>query len=276
MRALLYTADQCALTPEQATFVGLFSAQLVLLVLRSQDRDLQSHVSLAADSLTVVATVCALGILVLNYERCHRPSTALSIYVSASGIMSIARTRTLWLISSSNNAPLSATACVIFFALAALGVEFTGRKQKSTLKSCRPAPEHHSGFWSRTTFTWLWPLYRMGYSKIIYLDDLFALDTKIDSAQVHQDLVQSMQSSAGPLQGRFGLLIATSQAFAGSALSGALPRLCLTFFTFCQPFLLSKTVDWVGQVEPERAHGNGLIVAWTVILLGIAVSTAVS
>ncbi|SMR46130.1 unnamed protein product [Zymoseptoria tritici ST99CH_1E4] len=115
----------------------------------------------------------------------------------------------------------------------------------------------------------------MGYSKIIYLDDLFALDTKIDSAQVHQDLVQSMQSSAGPLQGRFGLLIATSQAFAGSALSGALPRLCLTFFTFCQPFLLSKTVDWVGQVEPERAHGNGLIVAWTVILLGIAVSKSV-
>lgn len=60
--------------------------------------------------------------------------------------------------------------------------------------------------------------------------------------------------------------------------SAILPRLCLTGFTFAQPFLLTRLVGFVSEPNGPLSHsyGSGLIVAAMIIYLGLAITTASS
>lgn len=50
-----------------------------------------------------------------------------------------------------------------------------------------------------------------------------------------------------------------------------LPRLCMTAFTFAQPFLVNTTIKYVSEKNANVYHGKGLIGAWALVYLGIAV-----
>jgi ATP-binding cassette, subfamily C (CFTR/MRP), member 1 len=73
-------------------------------------------------------------------------------------------------------------------------------------------------------------------------------------------------------QERHSLLRACFRAYLLSFLSAVIPRLCLTGFTFAQPFLVNTTVTYVGQEVQDREYGNALIGGWVIVYLGIAVS----
>lgn len=53
--------------------------------------------------------------------------------------------------------------------------------------------------------------------------------------------------------------------------SAVLPRLCLTALTFAQPFLINTTVNYMSQKGAQGAYGKGLIGAWALVYLGLAV-----
>lgn len=46
----------------------------------------------------------------------------------------------------------------------------------------------------------------------------------------------------------------------------------MTVFTFAQPFLVTTTIRFVEKKNPDINHGKGLIGAWALVYLGIAVS----
>ena len=75
-------------------------------------------------------------------------------------------------------------------------------------------------------------------------------------------------------QGRYNLLRACFHSYRSSFLSAIIPRLCLTAFTFSQPFLIDTTVSFVGQTERNKDYGKGLIGAWALVFVGMAVSEA--
>lgn len=52
-------------------------------------------------------------------------------------------------------------------------------------------PEEHSGFWNRTTFTWLAATFRIGYAKVISVADLPGLDPKLESRTLHARLAST-------------------------------------------------------------------------------------
>lgn len=58
-------------------------------------------------------------------------------------------------------------------------------------------------------------------------------------------------------------------------LAPVIPRLCLTVFTFAQPFLINSTVTFVSNGNPDVSYGRGLIGAWALVYLGITVSNSV-
>jgi len=60
--------------------------------------------------------------------------------------------------------------------------------------------------------------------------------------------------------------------------SAFLPRLCMTGFTFAQPFLLTRVVSFVSEANDplSQNYGYGLIVATMLIYLGLAITTAKS
>ena len=57
-------------------------------------------------------------------------------------------------------------------------------------------------------------------------------------------------------------------------MSIAFPRLCLIAFNFCQPFLISRTLDWSIEDINDQTYsiGYGLIGAYLLVFVGIAVS----
>ena len=71
---------------------------------------------------------------------------------------------------------------------------------------------------------------------------------------------------------RHSLLRACLSSFKSSLWSAVLPRLCLTAFTFFQPFLLNDTVALVDSKSSNVEYGKALIGAWALTLMGIAVS----
>ncbi|KAF4921761.1 ABC transporter atnG [Colletotrichum viniferum] len=76
-------------------------------------------------------------------------------------------------------------------------------------------------------------------------------------------------------QSKNSLLRACIKSYFLSFLSPVIPRLCLSVFTFAQPFLINTTVSFVGQEKPDANFGKGLIGAWALVYLGIAVSTSI-
>ncbi|KAJ5765749.1 hypothetical protein N7520_005308 [Penicillium odoratum] len=77
------------------------------------------------------------------------------------------------------------------------------------------------------------------------------------------------------VKGKHRLMKAVFRAYLGSTVSGIFPRLILGGFTFCQPFLITATVDYfTGEAEPKE-YGQALVGAFLLVYLGIAISTAV-
>lgn len=74
--------------------------------------------------------------------------------------------------------------------------------------------------------------------------------------------------------GRYTLLLAVLRALGLYFLAPVVPRLCLTGFTFAQPFLASATIDYIGDTSASRNAGYGLIGAACLVYGGIAVCTA--
>jgi ATP-binding cassette, subfamily C (CFTR/MRP), member 1 len=75
-------------------------------------------------------------------------------------------------------------------------------------------------------------------------------------------------------QARHAFLFAVLKTFRWQILAGVFPRLCMTAFNFTQPFLMNTLLNWLGQENTgvKRNDGYGLIGAYALVFLGIAVS----
>lgn len=72
--------------------------------------------------------------------------------------------------------------------------------------------------------------------------------------------------------GRFGLLVQTLRCLGLYAFVPVLPRLCLTGFTFAQPFLASSLISYLENPEEATENqGYGLIGASFLVYTGVAV-----
>lgn len=279
------------MTIAQAALAGTFTAQVILLVLRSQKTEVQTSASLAADVLPIVGTAGAAWLSYIDHQRSLRPSTLLTLYLSALVILDIPRVRTLWLMGGANGEAAAMAVTLILTAVALLLESTEKRSSVAEGEKRFRAPEEYSGFWTRTVFAWLVATFRAGYSKVLVQDDLPILDTRLQSSVLREKLVRtcakckhlchSMQLVTTRLtnqpyvddhRARYSLLKACFHANLFSFLSAIPPRLCRTVFYFTQPLLINTTVSYVGDASADIVFGRALIGAWALVFLGIAVT----
>ncbi|EQB45580.1 ABC transporter [Colletotrichum gloeosporioides Cg-14] len=243
-QATAFAVRSWLLLAKLVILAALLASHLAFLALRSQTPNFQTSASVAADVLILIAILTIGPISLLTHQRSPRPSTLLSIYLSASTILGIARVRTAWLLGQQVPVPALATA-VLVFMIALLIVESIASKKRQSepelSHSKLPTPEQTSGFWARTCFWWLAHTFSLGYSRVLSLVDLPNLDIVLESRHLHRDLSIAWNS----------------------------------MFTFAQPFLINTTVSFVGQEKPDNNFGKGLIGAWALVYLGIAVSNSI-
>ncbi|KAJ5939096.1 ABC transporter [Penicillium verhagenii] len=277
---VVYSLNSKLLSCKLIAFLGAFIAQLILLSIRVRSEAIKSESSLAADILCTIS-IFAAGILsFLSHQRSERPLTVLNLYLSASVLFGVIKARTLWLLASRTEDPSGAITMTMLVALfmALLSLESVSGTTKKTIaaiptKTYPTAPEQHSSFWSRTSFSWLVSTFRSGYAKILILDDLPPLDTNLQSHTMCEKVIIKWDRYDHKRPN--SLLRACVHAHLASFLSPIIPRLFITGFTFAQPFLINATLDFIDQKQRDVNYAKGLVGAWALVYLGLAASNSI-
>ncbi|KAF4972333.1 hypothetical protein FZEAL_9615 [Fusarium zealandicum] len=250
----------------------LIGSQVGFLILFTQSSAVTTTASLPAAALSLVASIGIIGLSYLEHVYSYRPSTVLNLFLLFSVLFDGTRTRTLWL--QGYNRPIACAAlAATVLKVAMLAVEMIEKRAFLRPQYRQLPPEVTSGVLSQWLFWWQLPLFRDGYSKKLEIDTLFSLSKHFKSSYL-QNLLGARWAKASK-KGDHALLLAVLTTLKGPILSIVFPRLCFIGFTFCQPLLISATLDWAETESNSESinAGYGLIGAWFLVFVGIAVST---
>ncbi|PMD29625.1 hypothetical protein L207DRAFT_615485 [Hyaloscypha variabilis F] len=231
----------------------------------------KTQASVPSAVLTLVGYLALPILSYVEHVKSGRPSSLISGYLLVSLLCDMTRTRTLWLRDEGKIASdFTAGVAVKFVLLLLEAVE----KRRILLPSYKSYPfEATSGIFSRCFFCWLSPLFRRGLSKTLSLDDLYRLDKHLLSGYLDHLLNNAWLKV--PTRSSHALFWATLRTLRLPLLSAVAPRLSLTAFNFCQPFLLHRDIDLSQQpVDTNSTNaGYGLIGAYFLVYVGIAITT---
>ncbi|KAJ3486425.1 hypothetical protein NLG97_g6615 [Lecanicillium saksenae] len=241
--------------------------------------------STRATSTLVGAAVCqliaAIGMAALSHlehGRSPRPSILLTGYLLFTTVLDVARARTFWLASISQRETAIAAA---FTSLVAIKVCYFAteciQKEKWVQweNKERHSPEEVSGL-GLGVYAWVNSLFLQGYRTILSLDNLFPLDTAMKSQVLYSRFSQHIDGKA-LTKDKHALLKALARTLAMSLLLTVPPRLCVTGFTYSQPFFINALLAFLSG-DPEQTpnnYGYGLIGSSILIYGGMALSMAV-
>ncbi|GAT29334.1 ABC multidrug transporter [Aspergillus luchuensis] len=133
-------------------------------------------------------------------------------------------------------------------------------------------PEALAGIYNRSFFWWLNSLFRRGFSKVLGVDDLFALDKQLESKRLHRILKGVVAKDKE--NGGSSLLSACLKAFKWPILAVIPPRIMLAALNICQPLLLERSLSFSEQPKSTSTDniGYGLIGAYILVYVGLGVT----
>ncbi|RMI99793.1 hypothetical protein CDV36_015945 [Fusarium kuroshium] len=250
----------------------LIGSQIGFIILLTQSSAVITKASLPTAALSFVASIGLLGLSYVEHVYSYRPSTILNLFLLFSVLFDATRTRTLWL-QGYNRAPATAALVATVIKIAILVVETVEKRGFLRPQYRALPPEVTSGIFSHWAFWWQLPLFRAGYSKKLEIESMFPPAKHFKSLYL-QELVQTAWDKSPKKEGN-GLLLTVLSTLKGPILSIVFPRLCFIGFTFCQPFLISATLEWAEKDSDsdDMNQGYGLIGSWFIVYVGIAVTT---
>jgi ATP-binding cassette, subfamily C (CFTR/MRP), member 1 len=160
----------------------LFLCQTAFLAVRAVTPNLRTAASLTADILGLVSTLGACLLSWLDHYRSIRPSTLLAAYFSISSLLAVPRLRTLCLIPGAAGAAVT-FGLILGLNLLNLWLESLSKHEHllSPQKYAGLGSEPFSGLWKRIGYAWLLMTVRVGYAKILTVDDLPDLGLQVRS-----------------------------------------------------------------------------------------------
>ncbi|KAH8908368.1 multidrug resistance-like protein [Coniochaeta sp. PMI_546] len=254
--------------------VAVFAAfQLSLVAVWASQPPSLGHVrtvSLAASCVSFVASLLICGLSYTEHAKTPRPSVLLNAYLLASLVLDGAIVRSFWL------STLSTTLCGLFtasFVVKAAVLVLEAVEKGGFLGGRRaPSPEVMSGLYGRGLLWWMNPLLRDGFQRLLRPDDLYELDETMSAAVLHEGFWRAWTTVRPERKHR--LLLACLKTLKWPLLYGVFPRVLLLVFTICQPLVLGRFLTFLQEPSQNVSVGYGLIGAYGVVYLGIALSTA--
>jgi ABC-type multidrug transport system fused ATPase/permease subunit len=198
-------------------------------------------------------------------------------YLILTILFDIAQSRTLWLSAITHDEVTFAGIYTATVAAKAVLVVLESREKRRWLSwdVKEHSPEETSGLYALGVFFWLNSLFITGYRKLLQMSDLFPLDQTMSAQRLQEQFVRRVE-----LRGYHGRKHGLARVLGKTLLVPLLlpigPRIALTGFTFCQPFLIERLLNYLQQPGPEESAniGKGLIGATVLIYLGMALSSA--
>ncbi|KAH8689094.1 putative multidrug resistance-associated protein [Talaromyces proteolyticus] len=250
----------------------LFILQILFTAFVLETPSIHTKASASSGVLNIFATFAAVVLSYLEDQRSCKPSDILVFYFSVLGLLEIPRLRSLWMTPS-------VEACQgLWTAIFVVTISIVLLESATKSKFLRPtyltvSSEELCGFWARSFFVWVLPLFRTGYSTVISISDLPQLDHDLKGNTAEEKL----QGTWKEAKGRRRLIKALFWAYSWPILAAIVPRVSLIVFTLCQPFLIAATVNWIGSevTEETSKYGQGLIGAYVLVYSAMAITTAI-
>lgn len=166
---------------------ALFVLYLVFAVFRAARVALATPFSLSSDALNVIAALAAIFLSYLEDQRSVNPSSLLVLYLSAESILSLPRLRSLWILSSAATCTIVWT-FVVILNFAALILESLRKVGFLKASEKNVTTEEICGFWGRSFYIWILPLFKQGYSTVLTLDNMGQIDQELQGKFAHERL----------------------------------------------------------------------------------------
>ncbi|KAK8041682.1 hypothetical protein PG993_006205 [Apiospora rasikravindrae] len=244
--------------------------EVAILVWVSLNRERHTRASIPAAAVDFVAALGLVLLIFLEHTRSQRSSLLTGLYLSLTLLLRAARARTLWFLYGGGFlASTSIAALVVQLLLLAID-SYTRLTHAPSSKPSRTSPEESSGFLGRSLLSWILSLLLRGYRGSLDLSNLGPIDTSLASAALTRNFSRFI---SGHENARV-FLVSSFRAVGWYSFSPVIPRLCLSGFTFAQPFLTSAVIDYLNESSSSDFSGRGLIGAAALIYTGMAVSTA--
>ncbi|KAI5463545.1 multidrug resistance-like protein [Mariannaea sp. PMI_226] len=269
---VVYSAVQPIKSVSTLSYVA---TELVLLILWpiNTPRSQRTTATIPTAALSLLASLGVASLSWLEHRNSIRPSFILTVFLLFSSLLDVARTRTLWMLGLSATIPAVFTVSMALRCLM-LTLESIEKRKILSFDTNKISPESTSGPVNRSLFFWLSSLFLRGYNKILTLDDLYPLESHLESSKLHGALQTAWDKV--PDKNRQGSLFFTWLTVQYRFfLLAALPKLIVIGLSFAQPFLVSTAIAYAGSPNTERndSIGYGLIGAYVLVYVGLAIST---
>jgi hypothetical protein len=195
----------------------------------------------------------------------------LNVYLLFSLLGDIVRDRTLWAISDNRPFAIMFTASVALKAIV-LVLESIEKRDLLRREYADYPPEATAGVYNRNFFWWLCPLLIEGFGKDLNIDQLDPNDKALIPDTEQQKLQERWNKTNQAAS--HSLLWVYTVHYRWYLAAAIIPRLALTGFRFAQPFLVKTAVGFVSAPDGSNSanEGYGLIAAYAIVYIGIAVS----
>ncbi|KAH8646856.1 putative ABC transporter [Xylariales sp. PMI_506] len=254
----------------RAVILALVASETAVLAFASVTRDKPSPIALPAAAVSLVASVELVALSHFEHCKSIRPSLLVCSFLAVTILLDVARVRSAWL--QFHNTGWAA--CLVA-SLASKVIAFASEswEKRRWLLGESPSKESTSSPLGQALFLWLNELLVMGWQAVLKPGMLPAVDEKLDLENVHRKLQTSWLSVNH--KRRNALILAMFQAFKFDILIVVAPRLCLIGLSLAQPFIIGQTVTFLeGESTASTNIGYGLLGAFVLVFIGIAISTA--
>lgn len=171
---------------QQTTWFFLLGLQIALTVLWALPPADRTVASIAANAVLSAGVLLLCALSYAEHTRSVRPSFILNTYLFCSLLFGAAHVRTLWLryLDSYNAVIAIVTTVAVGVKLLLVILEAVEKRDilKSEFSHC--PPEATAGFYNRSVFWWLNPLFKNGFGNVLSVKDLFVLDKELSSERL--------------------------------------------------------------------------------------------
>ncbi|KAI8807236.1 P-loop containing nucleoside triphosphate hydrolase protein [Cladochytrium replicatum] len=236
----------------------------------------------AASALS--ATIFAAVLHHIDHHKSRAPSSILLVYWFAVSVVGAVNIRSLYLDGVYTSDPsrfyiLLLSTIVISPALFILELVPKARSFYLTLDDdVHVSPEESANFFSRITFSWMYPLLKQGKQKDLDMDDLWTL-RPVDSSQKNSDLFQNAWS-AELARTKPSFVRAIVRAYGPTFAIGGVYKVVQDILAFVQPIYLKNLIAFATSYDPEIAKDDppqplyhGFLIAVFMLLTAVLQTT---
>lgn len=171
---------------QQTTWFFLLGLQIALTVLWALPLADRTDASIGANAVLSAGVLLLCALSYAEHTRSVRPSFILNTYLFCSLLFDVAHVRTLWLRYLDSYNAVIAIVTTVAVGVELLLVMLEAVEKRNILKSecSHYPPEATAGFYNRSLFWWLNPLFKKGFSNVLSVKDLFVLDKELSSERL--------------------------------------------------------------------------------------------